>query len=185
LVITPPTYQADALLQLEAGKNSLALPESMSDLLGGNAPSTLAEIEIIKSRQILGRAVAELNLDWQVTPILQPVIGIITKGTIAPAQLPTVLLSYLQVPPNWVNQEIRLTKTGEKSYVLALPNGNTINGILDNVAASAEAGFAINVRQMRGDINQTYSIIHRSELASIKTLQVLCQFLNEGSKQVF
>ena len=182
LVITPPTYQADALLQLEAGKNSLALPESMSDLLGGNAPSTLAEIEIIKSRQILGRAVAELNLDWQVTPILPPIIGMITKGTTPPSQLPTVVLGYLQVPPNWINQEIRLTKTGDKSYLLTLPDGSAVNGVIDTVAANAEAGFAINVRQMRGDINQSYSIVHSSELASIKSLAGALSISERGQK---
>ena len=58
---TPPTYQADALLQLEekAGANPFA-----ASLQGfGDDPASVTEIELIKSRMVLGEAIAEQNLD--------------------------------------------------------------------------------------------------------------------------
>lgn len=61
LMLTPPTYQADALIQLEAKKAGLALPAALSDLMDSN-PVTVTEIEIIRSRMVVGQAVAELHL---------------------------------------------------------------------------------------------------------------------------
>lgn len=63
LWLASPTYEANALLQIQDNKSMLALPSSMMELLGDEGASALAEMEIIRSRQILGRAVADLNLD--------------------------------------------------------------------------------------------------------------------------
>ena len=71
---TSPTFQTDALLQLEENAGSLALPSSLSAMVD-NDPRSVTEIEILRSRMVLGQAVADQNLDWRVTPKLAPVIG--------------------------------------------------------------------------------------------------------------
>lgn len=171
LLVTPPTFQADALLQIEGGKSMLALPESMSDLLGSNAPSTLAELEILRSRQVLGRAVAELNLAWLAEPILTPIIGIARQRLLtASDQIPAITLSYLEVPPDWLDQPMTLTKTSESSFDLILVDGTVTSGDVGRLLTDAGAGLAINVRAVRGKIGQSFRIMHRSEAASIKSL---------------
>ncbi|WP_136067218.1 polysaccharide biosynthesis tyrosine autokinase [Modicisalibacter radicis] len=72
-LLTDPIYQADALVQVEkaASKNPLA---DVTSLLGEEPPSE-SEIEIIRSRMVLGRAVDILNLDLLVEPVRFPVIG--------------------------------------------------------------------------------------------------------------
>ena len=66
---TPPSYQADALLQLEEKGNQLGLPEGLAEL-SGDSPRAVTEIEILRSRLVVGRAVSRLNLDIRVGPAL-------------------------------------------------------------------------------------------------------------------
>lgn len=71
LRVTPPTYSADAMLQIEDTKTaaSAALLGNLSDAvpsgLGGKSPAD-AEIEILKSRMVLGKVIQDLNLDIQI-----------------------------------------------------------------------------------------------------------------------
>ena len=62
---TAPTYQADALLQLEEKASANPFLGGLEGL-GGSDPRSVTEIELLKSRLILGQAVAELHLDWSV-----------------------------------------------------------------------------------------------------------------------
>jgi tyrosine-protein kinase Etk/Wzc len=54
VLVTPPTYQADSLLQLEEKGGQLALPEALAGM-AGETPKSVAEIEIVRSRMVLGR----------------------------------------------------------------------------------------------------------------------------------
>ncbi|WP_251976377.1 polysaccharide biosynthesis tyrosine autokinase [Salinicola avicenniae] len=71
--LATPIYRADALVQIESNAPDNPLRE-VSSLLG-EKPPTLSEIEIIRSRMVLGQAVDLLNLDINVTPVTLPVIG--------------------------------------------------------------------------------------------------------------
>jgi len=73
-LIQTPIYKADALIQVEKKKGGVA---GMADLAGimGEASSSSAEIELIKSRRVLGAVVEKLNLDVQATPHFFPVFG--------------------------------------------------------------------------------------------------------------
>jgi tyrosine-protein kinase Etk/Wzc len=42
LWLTPPTYEANAMLQIQAGQGTLALPSSVGALVGSESSSTLA-----------------------------------------------------------------------------------------------------------------------------------------------
>lgn len=72
-LIATPIYQADSLLQVEAEKSGLGALE-ITELLEGDA-STTAEIELLRSRMVLGTAVDNLRLDIQATPHYFPIIG--------------------------------------------------------------------------------------------------------------
>ncbi len=66
---TLPTYSTDALVQVEDGKSaaSAALLGQLKDLSGGVQKSPAdAEIEILKSRLVLGQVINNLNLDIQI-----------------------------------------------------------------------------------------------------------------------
>ncbi len=73
LLITP-IYKADAMLQVEESGQALNALGPMSELMDSNVPIQ-AEIEIIKSRMILGEAVKNLGMAISVQPKHFPVIG--------------------------------------------------------------------------------------------------------------
>lgn len=63
LRITPDTYNVDALVQVEDSKGaSAALLGDLSNMIEQKSPAQ-AEIEILKSRLVLGSVINQLNLD--------------------------------------------------------------------------------------------------------------------------
>lgn len=70
-----PYYRADALVQVEKKTQSVTGSQTeLYELLSGR-DSTSTEIELIKSRMVLGRVVDQLRLDIQVTPRYFPLVG--------------------------------------------------------------------------------------------------------------
>lgn len=72
--LATPVFQANALLQVEAKKNDLLGFSDVSSILGKESPSA-TEIELIKSRAVIGKTVDELKLAVLVEPDYFPVIG--------------------------------------------------------------------------------------------------------------
>ncbi|RUA05764.1 MAG: tyrosine-protein kinase [Gammaproteobacteria bacterium] len=73
VLVATPIYRSDTILQIEGKPNNTL---GLGDLNGFSASSpTLAEIEIIKSRNIIGKTIDELNLDILVKPDYFPIIG--------------------------------------------------------------------------------------------------------------
>lgn len=66
LRVTPDTYSVDALVQVEESKGaSAALLGDLSNMIEQKQP-TQAEIELLKSRLVLGSAIQALNLDLRI-----------------------------------------------------------------------------------------------------------------------
>ncbi|WP_257284556.1 Wzz/FepE/Etk N-terminal domain-containing protein, partial [Endozoicomonas sp. SESOKO1] len=72
--LATPIYQADALLQIE---NKSSVLGGLQNIATGmqEEPSSTAEIELIRSRMVLGKAVETLKLDIVATPEYYPEIG--------------------------------------------------------------------------------------------------------------
>ncbi len=73
-LLDKPVYKADAMLQVEENSPSLGALEPVAALMESKVP-VLAEIELLKSRLILGAAVKNLNLEIIARPKYFPVIG--------------------------------------------------------------------------------------------------------------
>lgn len=73
-VLQPPVYRANTLIQVEEKQGALPGMEDLSGLL--ESPSNAdTEIQLIKSRRVLGEVVDALHLDIVTTPNYFPVIG--------------------------------------------------------------------------------------------------------------
>jgi tyrosine-protein kinase Etk/Wzc len=71
-----PIYQADALVQIEQGKGRLGGSDELAMLMGGTETSSSStEIEILKSRNVLGDVVEKAQLTIGVQPRRFPLIG--------------------------------------------------------------------------------------------------------------
>ena len=73
-ILSTPVYQAGAMLQVEEKAASLPGLEGLSEAFGSES-STQAELEIIKSRSVVGTAVENLSLTIAAEPKIFPVIG--------------------------------------------------------------------------------------------------------------
>lgn len=177
---TPPTFQADALLQLEERSGRLALPSAMRDLVDSD-PRSVTEIEVMRSRMVLGQVVADLNLDWQVQPAKAPLIGEMLSRYRLPIPAIDLLRDYarpgerleidlLSVPPRWVNRDLALTVV-DRGFRIETPDGEMLEGVPGESLSLPELGFALNVTEMRAPSGRVYLIRQRDELAAINNLR--------------
>ena len=78
LVLAPRTYKADALLRIDKNKALLAAPlrsETNKASTEADNPRAQREVEILRSRSVLGKVVDNLNLTVEYTPYYFPIIG--------------------------------------------------------------------------------------------------------------
>ncbi len=172
---TESIFRAEGLLQLETKGGSLALPAGMQGLLGGGgsqSPSE-AEIEIMKSHLVLGEAVQTLNLQTSAAPRKLPILGMLPVrlglpdpgiGLIARYQWgnEAIKVGELEVPPDWLGEDLVLTITGPETYSVELPDGSLVDGTARVRATQAEIGFSLVVDQLEGPNGRQFVVIRES-----------------------
>ena len=90
-VLAKPIYSADAHVRVEQADNtSQALTQTQtgaSIMSGSSSLPTDAEIEIIKSRGVVGPVVEQMKLNFSVTPKTIPLLGSIAARMATPGEL--------------------------------------------------------------------------------------------------
>src|SRR4051812_27107943 len=74
LFFAAPTFRSDALLQVEDKSKGIAGLDDLSSVFSEKAPAD-TEIEILRSRSLLGSVVDDLNLTIEAKPRTLPVFG--------------------------------------------------------------------------------------------------------------
>ena len=78
LILAPRTYKADALLRIDRNKALLAATlrnEANQASTETESPRAQREVEILRSRSVLGKVVDNLNLTVEYSPLYFPIIG--------------------------------------------------------------------------------------------------------------
>ncbi len=152
LLLATPIYQADALAQVEEKKSTLAGMEDLSSMFTSTSPAE-TEIEILRSRMLVGSVVDELHLDVVAQPRFFPVLGrAIARRYASDVPATPVLglssyawggerigLSRLEVPKRWEGKPLTVVARGGGRYDLLDPEGNLV--------AHGEAGKALALGQ--------------------------------------
>lgn len=73
-ILSTPIYQGDALIQVER-RSTVSPLGDLASVMGGEEQSALAEVEILRSRMVLGKVVDRTELDSVVIPKKLPVVG--------------------------------------------------------------------------------------------------------------
>lgn len=179
---TPPTYQADALIQLEEKSGALALPSSLASLMS-EEPRSATEIEIIKSRMVLGQGVERSHFDWRVEPLRVPLVGtLLSRFRLAgldgliPARFArpgeSLKLANLALPPRWQGrEEVALTVTGQGSFTLALPDGRVLEGRVGAPVTDEESGLTLTVAEITAEPGRVFLIRQLDMLGAIDELR--------------
>lgn len=177
---TRPTYQADALMQLEERGGSLALPPAMRDLVQTSTTAD-AEAAIITSRLVLGQVVADLNLDMRAVPVQAPVLGVLLSRYALPLPDLTSLAPYqrpgeqfevelLRVPAEWFGQNLLLRVTAS-GYDLTLPDGQLHAGVPGETLLLPEAGVALHVARIDAPVGREYQLSQVEPRDAIEALR--------------
>jgi tyrosine-protein kinase Etk/Wzc len=185
-VIATPVYQANALLQVEAKKNDLLGFSDVSSMLGKESPSA-TEIELIKSRAVIGKAVDNLKLDIVIQPMYFPVVGEFLARRFQsknPGEIADPLLGLNSFA--WGGESLKIFKLdlpdsqlGKKLTLTAGENGHyTLVDEDDNVLAASQAGqlfeqngVAFQIEEMHANPGTRFRIIRNSRLTSILDYQ--------------
>lgn len=106
VLMATPIYRADALIQVEQDAGD-SLLKDVSSMLPDAKPQSAAEIELIKSRMVIGKTVQDLSLDTEVEQKYFPGIG---KGIarILNQTSGNIAISRLQVPGILMNKMLTL-----------------------------------------------------------------------------
>ena len=113
-----PIYQADSLIQIEQNPTSGALPTLEIAMMMQDYALVQAEIEILKSRNVLGDVVDNLKLDIHAAPEYMPIIGGALARRLPANERPSINVDTLEVPESLRGNRYKLVATGGDAYEL-------------------------------------------------------------------
>ncbi len=198
-----PIYRADALLQVETKKAGIPGLEDIAGLSGDDT-SVGTELELIKSRKILGEAVNALNLDIVAEPKRIPLLGNLNKLFLASkelSKLPSVSesidsftgkyawsneqvkLTRLDVAPNLINRNLILTVKTPGVYDISFNDQVLLKeGKINQNNGSSNGVLSIYVNTLDALPGTQFSIKKLSTLRAIGRLQNSIQASEKGKK---
>ncbi|HFE3207534.1 TPA: GNVR domain-containing protein, partial [Providencia stuartii] len=159
--LATPIYQANATLQYDK-MSQVSLLDQMSDVMPfANSNSQVdSEIEVIKSRMVLGKTVADLNLDTLVTPA-----GFFDRlwGDKA-----SVAISLYSVPEHLIGEPTIVTYLGENRYALHIDN-QTFEGKVGELLKQDE--ISLLVSSINAEVGQEFTLSKDARYSAIENLR--------------
>ena len=182
-LLATPIYKADALIQIEQKSTGMpALGGDMAEMFGGAESSATTEIEIIKSRMVLGDTVDKLNLTTVATPIYTPVFGKGLARLLGDSH--QISVSRFTVPENTValtSDVLTITNSAQGEYSLANSDGRELlTGKVGSLATNN--GYNLFVTQLIGSDGATFSVSKISRLNAIQALQKDLSIAEQGKQ---
>ena len=196
-VLATPVFQANAMLQVEAKKNDLLGFSDVSSMLGKESPSA-TEIELIKSRAVIGKTVDELKLAIIVEPDYFPVIG----GFFArrykntnPDELATpwlgmagyawggesLKIARLDLPQSTLAKKLTFIASSNREFKLFDEDDELL--VQGRVGEFIEQnGVKIFVEALRANVGTRFSIVRKPRLTSILDYQEALDVTERGKE---
>ena len=199
LRVTKPVYAVDGLIQVESNKNaSAALLGDLSSVMDVKSPAQ-TEIELLKSRFVLGQALRNLKLDIglsspqeQLTQrVRQPLPHVLMhspKHVFYQIDRTYIDLARLDVSEALLDQRLTLTLKGNKTYQISLNEQVLLTGLIGqathvdtpmgtidllvNDASSQGTLFLVkkSLRSAAQDLSSRLSVSEKGKLTGILAL---------------
>ena len=192
-----PTFRTDVLVQVEEKKKAIAGLDALSDMFPTESPAD-TEIEILRSRSVVGAVVEGLHLDIEATPRWLPIVGGgFARGhkgkglASAPIGLSRfawggerIEVDRLTVAPELVNKKLTLVAGEGGAYQLLGPDGEPlVRGEVGKAAASSEAGEAeLFVSELRARAGTEFRVAKRPVQLVVARLQKELVIAEKGKK---
>ncbi len=200
--VAVPIYRTNVLLQVEENRKSLAGIEEISQALGERAPPGETEMEILRSRTLVGGVVDALALDVAASPHTFPLIGrAIARRYTGSGPAPAPLHSSFLGQYAWGGEVIRVGRIdvsddllGVRLDLVALPGGRfrvtDPDGLIDltgkvGTAAVARSGarrLELFVVELTARPGTRFDVARNSRGEVIQGLQRALQIEERGKK---
>ena len=185
-VLSTPVYQATAMIQVEDGSASVPGFDDMAGMFESTS-AAVTEIELLKSRSVIGEAVDSLKLDIIAEPKLFPYIGNrayrkftpMSDGDLAEPSFgassyawggETINIFRFDVPRTAINQEFTLVAQVSNSVALLNDDGNQI--LAGKVGEELSNGkFNLTVRELNARPGTEFIITRKDRLNTILDLK--------------
>jgi len=195
-VLAPPIYRSDTLLQVEEKKKGFT---GLEDIAGMFPTESVAdtEIEILRSRSLIGGVVDKLVLDVVAAPRRFPLIGAAIARRHRGEALATPWLGFsrfgwggerirvdrLSVRPELENKRLILVAGEGGHFVLLDPDGDQLlEGQAGKAAESGAAHAAAFVSELRARPGTQFVVVKRPAQEVIETLQKDLVIAEKGKK---
>ncbi|KLV10951.1 tyrosine-protein kinase [Photobacterium ganghwense] len=168
-LMATPIYKADALIQVEQKSSGMPALGDMGELFASESSAT-TEIEIIKSRMILGKTVDALNLTTVATPNYLPIVG---KGLARiQGNKRDIVISRFEVPEYITEPVFELKVMDGEAGTFALIDANEKTVLDGRVGELAQQGdFKLFVTALSAENDAAFTLAKRSRLGAIEWLQ--------------
>ncbi|KHA61667.1 tyrosine protein kinase [Vibrio variabilis] len=170
-LLSTPIYKADALIQIEQ-KSSGGISAMVGDMgeLFSQESSATTEIEIIKSRMILGDTVDKFNLTTVASPSYLPLVG---KGIARlSGDLNRITISRYELPDYALGMEHKLIvlDADKKQYQLVREDERVVlEGTAGKLAQNED--YTLFVTDLQSSTGFEFGIAKRSRLEAIEWLK--------------
>lgn len=162
-----PIYSADALVQIEQDAGG-SLVQNLNSALSNKPPASDAEIQLIKSRMVLGKTVDDLDLDIGVTKNTFPIFGA-GWDRLQGRQNETVKVTTFTLPKGANEQIFTLSVLGPQQYQLTSDAGFSARGEVGKLLQ--KAGVTLEVSAIKAAEGSEFTVTKFSTLGVINNLQ--------------
>ncbi len=196
-LLATPVYQATALIQVEDSKPSVPGLDDMTSLFEGSS-ETVTEIELLKSRTVIGGAVGRLKLYTVAEPKLFPIIGSRafrkftseSKNDLAAPLFGASSYAWggeridifkFSVPKGYLGKKFELVVGDNNNIKLLNPNGDMV--IQGKVGEDLSQGFyQLTVRSLNARPGTHFTLVRNNRLSTILKLQSEINASEKGKK---
>jgi tyrosine-protein kinase Etk/Wzc len=185
-VLSEPIYNATAMLQVEENSPSVPGLDDMASMFESTSEA-VTEIELLKSRSVLGEAIDKLKLDIVAEPKLLPLIGGYFYRNYTPSSADQLaepifdLSSYawggetidvfrFEVPQGLIGQNFELVAGENQNFTLLNANGEQV--ISGRVGTELSNNlYQITVRKLNARPGTRFTLVKKHRLTTILALQ--------------
>ncbi|MCA5918286.1 tyrosine-protein kinase Wzc [Pectobacterium brasiliense] len=161
-----PIYKADALIQVEQSSGN-SLLKDISSVLPDAKPESAAEIELIKSRMVVGKTVNDLSLDIIAQQKYFPVFG---KGfsRLIGEESGKIAISRLDVPQSWQDEAINLYVIDDSNYSIEAGDVVKFNGKVGQI--EKHNGLSLLVSDIKAEQGTVFYIKKLKTIAAVNNV---------------
>ncbi|MBY6186809.1 polysaccharide biosynthesis tyrosine autokinase [Marinobacter hydrocarbonoclasticus] len=181
-VTATPQYQADALIQVEPKSTGIPGLSEVSEMFASESEA-VTEIELIRSRMVLGQVIEALDLTVIAEPKRIPLFGNFLARVNSDAK-PSQWLGYalggedisvehLEVPTHLMGEKLLLTSNGGNHYTLAYEGDVLLEGRVGELVE--HNGISIQLSVLSAEVGTDFSLV---KMARNKVVEEIRQNLS-------